>query len=107
MADGRDYTVRLDGNREIKPLVGAKSIQKADMDQNGAIDVFDLVSLRKTVISERECGQILLWEEEKPVTAIPVPVTTVTTTTVTAPASKKDFIKAPVADTEVCRHRER
>ena len=98
MADGRDYTVRLDGNREIRPLVGAKSIQKADMDQNGAIDVFDLVSLRKTVISERECGQILLWEEEKPVTAIPVPVTTVTTTTVTAPASKKDFIKAPVAD---------
>ncbi len=100
LSEGRNYTVMLDGNREVKPAPGARSIQKADIDQNGAVEVFDLVALRKIIIAESTCGQILQWEEEPPVTTVTTttaPVTTTTTTTA-PPAPKREFIKPPVAN---------
>lgn len=101
MSDNNEYTIKLSEKKEVKPAAGAKSIQKADIDQNGIIEVFDLVALRKVVISDSPCGEILKWEEDiKPDTTTTTSTTTTTTTTTTTapPPPKKDFIKAPVAD---------
>ena len=101
LADNTDYTLRLEGRREVKPAAGTKSIQKADLDQNGAVEVFDLVALRKVVISDIPCGVILKWEEDIKPTATATTTTTAATTTTTTtaplpPEPQKDFIEPPV-----------
>ena len=104
MKDGVSYSVRIDGSREVRPALGTKKIQKADMDQNGSIEIFDLVKLRKVLISAIPQGEILYWDD------IPAPITTTTTATTTtttfttttisttSEAQKNDFIVPPVAD---------
>ena len=52
LTEGARYTLRLDGKTDTPLRAGEAWIQKADMDQNGSIEVFDFVYLRKTVISD-------------------------------------------------------
>ncbi|MBR5683077.1 MAG: hypothetical protein IKW96_07335 [Ruminococcus sp.] len=105
MADGSDYIVRTAGKDDVKLEANTRSIQKADLDRNGAVEVFDLVQLRKVVIASSPCGEIMKWEEDpKPATTTTTVVTTTTATTTTAPPppppppQKKDFIEPPLAD---------
>jgi M6 family metalloprotease-like protein len=71
---------------------GRGNIQKADINQDGVIDVFDFVELRKIVISPNAKGNIYRWYQETTTT------TTTTTTTITTTTTQpvKEFIKAPV-----------
>ena len=86
MADGSDYIVRTAGKDDVKLEANTRSIQKADLDRNGAVEVFDLVQLRKVVIASSPCGEIMKWEEDpKPATTTTTVVTTTTATTTTAP----------------------
>lgn len=101
LTDGSNYIVRIAGKGDIKPAANTQSIQKADLDQNGAVEVFDLVQLRKVVVASAPLGEILKWEDEpKPTTTTTTTtvITTTTTTTTAPPPLKNDFIEPPLAD---------
>ncbi len=74
---------------------GNGKIYKADLNQDGVVDVFDFVELRKSVISRTAKGNIYRWYQETTTTTTTV-TTTTTTTTTTQP--NREFIKAPVRD---------
>ncbi|MBO4524380.1 MAG: hypothetical protein J5723_06835 [Ruminococcus sp.] len=97
-----DCIIRGVGKSDIIVAADTQSIQKADLDQNGIVEVFDLVQLRKVVIASVPCGEILKWEEElKPTTVSTTTVVTTTTTTTTVPLPpppKSDFIVPPLVD---------
>ena len=72
----------------------------ADIDQNSTVDVFDLILLKQTVISQ---SPLVVWQwEDTPqtttsTTSTTYTSTTTTTTATTAPA-RKDFIDPPIYD---------
>ena len=92
LTEGTRYTIRLDGKTDTPLRAGETKIQKADMDQNGLVEVFDFVYLRKTVISDIPLGQILCWEDETTTSTTTTNITTTTNTT----ASQNDFITPPL-----------
>ena len=93
----------IDRKGDLNSLSGSLSrsgngkIQKADINQDGAIDVFDMVELRKSVISGSAgavSGVVYRWYDETTTAT----TTTVTTTTTTTTQPKQDFITPPVKD---------
>ena len=101
ITDSSDYIIRSAGKNVIKIEA---DIQKADLDQNGTVEVFDLVQLRKVVIESVPRVEILKWEEElKTTTATTTTTTTFVTTATTTiktidPLPKNEFIDPPLAD---------
>ena len=102
ITDSSDYIIRSAGKNVIKIEA---DIQKADLDQNGTVEVFDLVQLRKVVIESVPRVEILKWEEElKTTTATTTTTTTTFVTTATTtiktidPLPKNGFIDPPLAD---------
>lgn len=94
------YAIKT-SSEQVVTVSGGASIQKADLNRDGTVDIFDLVEMRKKLISKEKSGEILLWHEDTTttttVTTTTTTTTTVTTTTTTAP-NKKDFIPAPIYD---------
>ena len=104
------YAIKMTPEQVVN-VSGGTSVQKADLNRDGVIDIFDLVEMRKKLISKEKCGEIFRWNEETTTTTTPKVTTTTTTTTstttttapptatttTTAPA-KKNFISAPIHD---------
>ena len=91
-------------SENVVTVSGGTAVQKADLNRDGVVDIFDLVEMRKKLISTAKSGEIFFWHDETTstttVTTTTMTTTTtkpVTTTTTTAP-QKKDFIPAPVYD---------
>lgn len=83
---------------EIKS--GTKYLQKADINQDGVIDAFDLSGLRKLIVSEFPHKLVFRWYEEPETTATTTVTTTEaeTTTTTTTTEAQAEFISPPLYD---------
>ncbi|MCR4638915.1 dockerin type I domain-containing protein [Ruminococcus sp.] len=95
------YAIKT-GPEKVVTVSGGISVQKADLNRDGIVDIFDLVEMRKQLISADKYGEIFLWHDETTTTTTAklttaTSTTTATTTTTTVP-TKKDFIPAPVYD---------
>lgn len=69
-------------------------LDTADINQDGKVDVFDLVMLRKQIIG---ASQIIVWEWEDEVTQTTTTTTDIPQTT-TSTEAVKDFISPPIYD---------
>lgn len=100
------YALKTDPEKVVT-VSGASSIQKADLNRDGNVDRFDLVEMRKKLLSADKYGEIFLWHEENTTTTtIKTTITTTKTTSatsttslpVTATTVQKNFIPAPIYD---------
>lgn len=98
------YAIKTNPEKVVT-VSGGASVQKADFNRDGAVDIFDLVEMRKLLISSDKYGEIFRWHDETTTTTTKLTTTTTTTTvkttttttTTTAPP-KRDFISAPIYD---------
>lgn len=94
-ANGYDVKGKYIGINDGEGFVAKKFLETADINQDGRVDVYDMITLRKHIISQSGFA-VWEWIEESTITTGSTTTSTsATTTTVTAPDG---FINPPLYD---------
>ena len=95
----KQYAIEQNDHTTKDAVINFSTIQRADVNQDGVVDVLDLIRMRKCLISAEKYEYIAEWHPDIITTTTTTTATTTSTTTTTiAPPPKKDFISAPVYD---------
>ncbi|MCM1132818.1 MAG: dockerin type I domain-containing protein [Ruminococcus flavefaciens] len=91
--DVKGKVISIDGG---EGFLAKKFLETADLNQDGRVDVYDMIMLRRYIISQTGIP-VLEWIEEPATTTASTTATTSTTTTTTVTASE-NFINPPIYD---------
>lgn len=95
--NGYDLKGKFIGINGNDGFIAEKFIETADINQDGRVDVYDMILLRKYVILE---SGVAVWEwiEDAATTTTAIAETTAPTESVTTSVSSEKFIKPPIYD---------
>lgn len=93
--NGYDVKGKYIGINGGEGFVAKKFLETADINQDGKVDIYDMIALRKHIISQ---SGFAVWEWIEESTSTAIPTTTSPSVTTTTATSSAGFINPPVYD---------
>lgn len=96
--NGYDLAGKFIGLQGNDGFLAEKFLETADIDQDGKIDIYDLISLRKAILTNGYGMEVWEWKEEATQPQTTASASTQTTTAVTTVTTAPSFISPPIYD---------
>lgn len=94
-ANGYDVKGKYIGINGSDGFLAKKFLETADINQDGRVDIFDMIALRGQIVSQ---SGLPVWEWIEDSTTVASTTSTITTTTTTTVISSEKFINPPIYD---------